>query len=243
MEFRPLASGSRGNAYLCSAEGQQLLIEAGIRPARLRRLLGYRLAVLQGALISHAHGDHLNLSAAGALLRSGVGLYGTCLGPSVIGAPHPALHRVPMLEFAYIGAFRVMPFPAVHDSPDACGFIVDAAGARLLYLTDSAFMPFRFAGIDILAVECNFSEEILRDRRAQGKIDDAYFWRVMRNHMSLERLCHMLQADREIMGNLREIHLLHLSDGNSDEVLFKREVERVAGVPVYVAAAREEVRA
>ena len=28
--------------------------------------------------------------------------------------------------------------------------------------------------------------------------------------------------------------LLHLSDGNSDEAMFKRMVQRVAGVPVYV---------
>jgi hypothetical protein len=34
---------------------------------------------------------------------------------------------------------------------------------------------------------------------------------------------------------LQEIHLLHLSDANSNEKEFKEKIQKLTGVPVYVA--------
>jgi len=33
---------------------------------------------------------------------------------------------------------------------------------------------------------------------------------------------------------LEEVHLLHLSDNHADEQFFKKEVQKIVGVPVYV---------
>ena len=59
MEFKPIASSSRGNCYLVRSDGvPDLLIEAGISIKKIREALwrnGTSLSSLAGCLISHEH--------------------------------------------------------------------------------------------------------------------------------------------------------------------------------------------
>ena len=59
ISFHPMASSSRGNAYLLTAPGAMpLLLEAGIPISKLREGLyahGIDLSQLAGCLISHEH--------------------------------------------------------------------------------------------------------------------------------------------------------------------------------------------
>ena len=80
----------------------------------------------------------------------------------------------------------------------------------------------------------NWSEELLRKNAESGSVESNRASRTIRNHMSLERLIEMLKANN--LSQVREIHLLHLSDANSDESEFKLKVQEATGVPVYVAA-------
>ncbi|MHB8928914.1 MAG: MBL fold metallo-hydrolase, partial [Bacillota bacterium] len=75
-----------------------------------------------------------------------------------------------------------------------------------------------------------------RQNVASGAIPLTHKNRVIKNHMSIERALDMLRAND--LGQVREIHLLHLSDGNSDAEAFRRQVQELTGKPVYVAQAR-----
>ena len=55
----------------------------------------------------------------------------------------------------------------------------------------------------------------------------------MRSHMSLENCKELLRAND--LSKVKEIHLLHLSDENSVEDQFKKEIAALTGLPVYVA--------
>lgn len=55
----------------------------------------------------------------------------------------------------------------------------------------------------------------------------------MGSHLSLETLVNFLKAND--MSKLQSVYLLHLSDGNSDADYFKKTVEGIVGVPVYIA--------
>lgn len=57
--------------------------------------------------------------------------------------------------------------------------------------------------------------------------------RLLTSHFSLENVKEFLKAND--LSQVREIWLLHLSDGNSDQVRFKREIMELCGKPVYVA--------
>ena len=128
-----------------------------------------------------------------------------------------------------VGAWAIMPFDAVHDAAEPLGFVVAAGDDRLLYLTDSAYCKYRFAGLTVIALECNYSLDMLRASSMPEVVQN----RIIRNHMSLETALELLRAND--LSRVREIHLLHMSEGNSDALAFKAAVHEATGRPVFVA--------
>ena len=241
MEFKPIASSSEGCAYLLTSNGlSPLLIDCGVRFDSIQQATGFRLGSLAGCLISHSHGDHIK--AAGKLLVAGVNCYASretweAYASNSQHRPHHH-HRQKAIDTEHdtlIGQWTVRAFECVHDTPGTLGFVIaDGQGNKLLYLTDSAYSKYRFSGLTHIAVECNWSETLMRQNAVDGAIEPSRASRTIRNHMSLERLIGMLQAND--LSKVQEIHLLHLSDANSDEVEFKEAIQKATGKPVYVAA-------
>ena len=230
VRFRSLASSSEGCAYLLEAEGAApLLIECGMSFIKLQIALDFRLSRVAGCIVSHAHMDHAE--AANTLPKHGVAVYSSKETSDALrkGIFAPRVLKGP----TKIGGWLVTPFDAVHDCPGALGFVIEGYGARCLYLTDSAYCPVRFEGLTHIAIECNHSSETMRESVRSGKIDPVLYARTAASHMSLERLLPMLKAND--LSRVQEVHLLHLSDANSDERAFKEAVQQATGCPVYVA--------
>jgi phosphoribosyl 1,2-cyclic phosphodiesterase len=57
--------------------------------------------------------------------------------------------------------------------------------------------------------------------------------RLLRSHFSLENVLEFLRAND--LSKVEEIWLLHLSQSNSSEELFKKEVQAATGKPVFIA--------
>ncbi len=237
MRIKVIASGSSGNAYALHQEGAApLLLEAGITYKRLQVALKHQVSSLAGALISHEHGDHA--AAAKQLAKAGVDVYATAGTHAALGLKgHRAISLAPIEPKVIDQHWTVMAFPAVHDAAEPAGFLVSAAdGDRLLYLSDSAYCSHKFSNLTLVMVEANYSESIMHDRVMKGSLDKLVAVRTIRNHMSIERCIEFLTAND--LSRVREVHLLHLSGSNSDELAFKRQIERIVGVPVYVAPER-----
>lgn len=81
-------------------------------------------------------------------------------------------------------------------------------------------------------IEANYSETILAANVDAGRIEPARAKRVRQNHMSIGRVLDFIKAND--MSKCRAIHLLHLSDGNSNADLFKRMVQEATGIPTFV---------
>jgi len=236
VEIRVLASSSAGNAYVVSDGRTPLLIECGLPFRQLRERLGYSVTSLAGCLLSHEHADHAR--AARDVLRAGVDLYAT---QGTIDALELTGHRLRPIrahERFRVGTWTIHPFDTRHDALEPVGFVLASGHARALYLTDTAYCPYRFAGLTHVLIEANWSRELLDRNVREGVIDETLAARIRRNHMSLERLLDMLRAND--LSRVEAIWLLHLSDQNSDEEMFARRVREVTGRPVYVAA--REVR-
>jgi phosphoribosyl 1,2-cyclic phosphodiesterase len=236
LEFLPLASSSAGCSYIVRAPGMApLLLDAGVRFQLIQQALGFTISKLAGCLVSHAHGDHC--AAVPALLQAGVDVYGSggfwrTFANGQWSRHHRAWWIAPDHDFK-VGPWSVKGFDVVHDAEDTLGFLVSGSDDTLLYLTDTAYSKYRFEGVTVMAVECNWSEEQMRKSSAEGSIHRERFRRTAGNHMSLERLLRMLEAND--LTTVREIHLLHLSDQNSDETAFAEAVRRATGKPVYIA--------
>jgi len=98
----------------------------------------------------------------------------------------------------------------------------------VLYLTDTGYIKAAPVGVNILIVECNFVEALIRVEEMEDR-----FKRVKSSHMSLERLVSWLKKiDRS---KLTHIVLIHLSDSNSDEKLMVDTIKELTGVQVFAA--------
>lgn len=234
VDFRAHYSSSAGNLYLASCAGAAgLLIDPGVRMADVRWALDFGVSRLEAALVSHHHADHCR--AVPELLRAGVDVWASRGTWEAMGLSHHRAFTLEPQREVRIGPWSVLPFDTRHDAEGALGFLIGAPdGDRLLYAVDTAYVPYRFAGLTHIAIEANYSSEILRRSAAPPE----HKKRVLRSHMSIERVVVMLRAND--LTRVREIHLLHLSDAHSDAEAFRAEVERAVGKPVTVAPKRHD---
>lgn len=233
LKFESFASSSTGNLYRVTASGHApLLIEAGLPYKRIQHLLKFRLEDVAGCLVSHAHGDHSR--AAMDLAAQAVPVYtGRETAEALAPEGHHNLRILELGDQYEIQEWTVLPFDLVHDVPCLGFLVISQAGEKLLYISDTAYSPYRFEGIHIAAVEANYSRGILNHLVERGTLHVHQAARTIRNHMSIEHAAQLLQT---LAGPpLREVHLLHLSAGNSDAAEFQAQIERLLGVPVYIA--------
>jgi phosphoribosyl 1,2-cyclic phosphodiesterase len=228
--FTPISSSSKGNCYLISsAPGvPALLVELGVPVRKVREKIGFNLGGIAGALVSHCHGDHA--SAVKEMLKATVDVYTSRETAEALGVSEH--HRIQYLftgEQARVGAWTVLPFDLHHDVPTHGFFIGAPDGDKLLFIPDTSYIRNRFEGINILCIECNHIADILSNNIVGGHLPISLGHRVRRNHMSLESVIGMLKAND--LSRCREIWLLHLSAGNSDEARMIRTVQEATGIP------------
>jgi len=233
ISIKSLASSSAGNAYLVDDGSTRLLLEAGIRYKDIQRGVGFRMSELAGCLITHEHGDHCK--SVREVMRAGVDVYassGTLSALKLDG--HRAKSVEPMKPFV-LGTWIVLPFDVQHDVSEPFGYLLLAnkTGEKLVFLTDTYYCKYKFEGLTHVMVEANYSLKVLDENIAAGRVPAVMRKRLLRSHFSLEHVKEFLAAND--LGRVQEIHLLHLSDTNSDALLFKREIQEATGKQVYIA--------
>lgn len=232
IEITPLASSSAGNAYLVHDGTTALLLEAGIRWRDIQRALDFRTQDIQGCLITHEHGDHIK--GAAEVMKACIDVYASA---GTLQAAQLSGHRakpVQSMQQLTVGTWTIMPFDVRHDVSEPLGFLlVNQAGEKLLFATDTYYIPYRFEGLTHIMVECNYSKRLLDENIALGRVPAVMKQRLLRSHFSLEHVKEFLQAND--LSRVEEVHLLHLSDNNSDETMFKRAVQELTGKLVYIA--------
>jgi phosphoribosyl 1,2-cyclic phosphodiesterase len=231
VEFTPFASGSSGNCYRITDGRTPLLLECGIGWKEIQRGLNFRTSQLAGCLVSHEHQDHSK--AVQDMMKAGIDCYmsrGTAEALEVSGH---RLHIIKAKQQFKIGSWTILPFETQHDAKEPLGFLLaNKTGDKLLYATDTYYLKYKFRGLTHILVECNYALDILQKNVATGLVPAAVKYRVLRSHFSLENVKDFLRAND--LSKVREIHLLHLSDNNSDAERFKREIQEISGKPVYV---------
>lgn len=233
MDIQILASGSSGNCYKVSDGQTSLLLECGIPFREIQKKLNFKLYEVDGCLISHEHGDHSK--AIMELLKSGIDVY-TSKGTA---APFEndifkAIHVEAEKQFQ-VGTFDILPFDTQHDAAEPLGFILYSrvTKEKLLFATDTYYVKYRFGSLNYIMVECNYAIDILRANSEAGKLPLALKNRLLQSHFELSNVKKFLQSND--LSKVKEIYLLHLSDGNSDEKRFKREIQELTGKPVIIA--------
>jgi phosphoribosyl 1,2-cyclic phosphodiesterase len=238
MEFKVLASSSKGNCYTLSDGHTKIMIECGIPEAKIKEGLRWGLSDIEACFLTHSHMDHAK--ATTAIMKAGIDLYcseGCASALKLTGMVLPAhrLKRIAHKQNVQIGSFSVTAFTAMHDAPEPLMFTFASTwGAeRLLFATDTYYIPFRFANLTHAALECNYDKEIIEDLVDKGILPKEMKARILRSHMGKDTLLEMLHQND--LSKMKEIWLLHLSDSNSNADKFRREVQQETGIPTYIA--------
>lgn len=229
MKIKVIGSGSSGNCYLIDDGQTQLLLECGLPIKKIKAGCDYDLSRIAACLVTHEHQDHAG--ATTQLMKAGVDVWMTKGTAQALKAPEYRLKCWPDYSTTKtIGTFRVRPFKVHHDAAEPVGYLIHsvATGEKLLYVTDTQYIDYRFRGLTHIMVEANFSAETLADPD-----NDPRRRRLRRAHMSLENCIALLKAND--LSEAREIWLIHLSQTNGEPEVFRRRVEEATGVPVHVA--------
>lgn len=232
IEIKSFGSGSSGNMYTVSDGKTKIMLEAGIGIRQIKQALDFKVSSLAGVLLSHSHLDHSK--SIKDIAKLGVNCYMSAGTANDLGITHNRIKAVENKMQFQVGTWTILPFDVQHDVSEPFGFMLaNQEGERLLFATDTYYIRYKFPGLTHLMIECNYSQQILDENADSGRIPSFLRERVMQSHFSLENLIAFLKAND--LSKVEEIHLLHLSDSNSDEKLFKKEVQATTGKVVYVA--------
>ena len=237
ITFTSIASSSLGNAYTISDGNSTLLLEAGIPIARLNKALDFRLSgKIDACICTHIHADHSQ--AIPALLKAGIECHISIGTAEKLGCLlHRKCHTIKAERQVDIGGWIVLPFAGVHDPDvDCLGFLLHskATGERCLFATDTAYIPHRFNGLNVIAVECNYDTKTLQRNVDKHDLTWDQYQRIVATHFGLHNVCEFLKANN--LSAVREIFLLHLSDGNSNEELMVKTVQALTGIPTVACS-------
>ncbi len=222
INIKSFKSGSAGNLHIIESGKNRLLLECGLPIKKIKEALEFDLNI-DACLLSHCHMDHAK--SAKGIMDSGIDLICSEETARFLKLSGHRLKKITGKKV--IGPWSISPFPTLHDTPGALGFIIDIEESKILFATDTGSLPYTFPGMTELIVECNHSTESFRPLNKY--LDN----RIIRTHMSLHNCLDFL--DRNDLSKVQEIRLIHLSDRNGDEEYFKREVQKLTGKYVVVA--------
>lgn len=230
MELKVIGTGSKGNAYLLENGQEALLLECGVHVKHIKQALNFNLSKLVGCVLTHEHGDHAK--SIKEVMSAGVNVWATEGTHEALGTTMK--HRAAMFVKGatyQLGNFKIKAFDVRHDAKDPCGFLINhPETGNVLFLTDTYYCPYTFRNLHNIIIEANYSHEVIR-----VSLEDKEFLknRVMESHMSLDTCIDFLKAND--LSKVNNVVLIHLSDGNSDEKLFRSEVTAATGKNVTVA--------
>ena len=232
MKLKCIATGSSGNCYtLTSNIGETLILDCGIPIKEIKKGLNWNIMGIQGAVCTHCHSDHsLSLSE---LRNIGIDVF------------HPSVDQnVGVVNF---GSFRVQSFDLTtldgrwtHTNADGsecpcCGFLITHKEmGRMLYITDTNLIKWRFKNINHILLGVNYDKDLI-DNEDSAKVNHVY-----RGHMSIDTACNFVKANNS--KDLQNVIMCHLSKNNADKDLFIEKMQKVAPqANVYVARKGLEV--
>lgn len=229
MEIKIIASSSKGNCYLLTTKNTKILLEAGIQFSQIKKELDYDLSI-DGVLISHEHKDHSK--ATKDLMLAGIEVYMSAGTASKLKLSGHRLNIIESKKIVKIGDLNILPFDLHHDCAEPLGFLIADGKEKLLFITDTGAIGYKFEGLTTIMIECNHDIEILQSHVLQGKVSESHGKRVSESHLSLQKVVGYLEdIDKS---RLQIVCLMHLSGGNIDEKKARSEVAKVTGAKIIV---------
>lgn len=217
MFVRCIGTGSQqGNCYaLYDNDGKILLLDLGLARKQILRGIDFNVSDVVGAVVSHGHGDHSK--AVKDFENMGIPVF----------KPYEKFYQIKLC-----GDFKIKPFALtdkngkfMHTNNDGSecpcyGFLIEHEDmGKLLYITDTELVKWRFSGINHILISCNYQKKYISDSAKRNH--------VLRGHMELETVKDFIKANKS--NALRTVILCHLSGDSADPLECLAEVQNVVG--------------
>jgi len=241
MEIKISATGSTGNCYFIENNDTSIMVECGIPVKKIKKSSGHRLHEISGCLVSHAHLDHCK--AVSEILQSGIPVYMLQAVKNALAIDHYNINIFGTEDLFFqpeqfrIGSFNILAFPLLHKNTDGsdcqnAGFLIQSGCEKLIYITDSPFTRYKFSGFTHVMCEANYDANILEKNIENGAVPHVMKKRLMYSHMEVENTKKFLLAND--LSKCQAIYLIHASENNAEPERFKKEIQELTGVPVFI---------
>lgn len=218
-----LGSGSSGNCLVIyNSKDDYILVDVGLPYKDIMKQLNFDLSTCKFILCSHDHNaDHTK--SLDKFISMGV----PCYGNQDICEHHKGCNLLP--KILNIDGFKVQNFELVHNISNNA-FIIDVDGVRILYCTDTQYIPKRVKGVHYAIIECNHDLEDMIDNAMEDIFSNSHH----EYHHSLDNCIEYLKAIYSV--DLQGVILWHLSSMNINPIRARARVQEELGFDsVYIA--------
>jgi phosphoribosyl 1,2-cyclic phosphodiesterase len=206
ISFVAVGSGSKGNATLLFDEETLIQIDMGLPMRRITAALEAikkNKSDLQGILITHEHTDHIkNLS----MYKGKVPIYASK------GTIDYFDHEVVPFDSFEIGTLSVIPFMTSHDAANPVGYVIISGKTKLVYLTDSGYVPEEsldyLKDADYYIMESNHDLKMLMKSNRPAVLKR----RIKGDEGHLSNVDSAIYLSELVGPKTKEIYLAHLSE-------------------------------
>ncbi len=135
MRIDLLCSGSKGNSCLIRHNNSSILIDCGSTKKYLMNSfekVGARVDDLNGVLVTHAHTDHVSQLKH----FKNYGVYSYCELKDALNK-----NNITPTQNFDIQNFHIQVLGLSHDAPNTIGFVIECDGKKLVYVTDTGYIP------------------------------------------------------------------------------------------------------
>lgn len=227
MKLTCLRTGSSGNCYLLQADsGETLILDCGIPIKAIKKGLNWDIRNVIGCIVSHVHSDHSK--SVKDFENMGIPVF----------APYEKFE--PHFYTKIYGEFEVKDFPLTttdnrwtHTNSDGSecpcyGFLIaHKEMGRMLYITDTNLIKWRFKDINHILLGVNYDKDLVDTDNPKAN-------HVFRGHLSIDTACDFVKANNS--DSLKNVIMCHLSSENADKDSFIAKMKNaVNGANVDVA--------
>lgn len=218
MTLKCIGSGSSGNSYaLIDNDNKIFLLDLGLSKKEILKGIDFRISDVVGAVVTHCHKDHSK--SVDDFVKSGISVY----KPYVI-EKNVYINRNGFIvkSFDLTDIKRRWKHSNADGTECPCyGFMIEHYEmGRMLYITDTEFVKWRFSNINHILISCNYIKENLSD------VNNPKFRHVINGHMELETVKQFIKSNNS--SSLQNVILCHLSNSNADSERMVAEIQKVA---------------
>lgn len=230
-KIKVISSGSVGNCVVVTnSNGKYILLDVGLGYKDVLKGVNWDLSNCSSAFCTHMHRDHSK--ALAHLITNGI----PCYANQDICDHYKGCNLIENGKALLVDGWKVQTFDLVHNAPNNA-FVIDTIdGIRVLYCTDTQYIPKRVKGVNVAIIECNHDEEDIIDNLCEGIENRSQF----ENHHSVDKCIEYLKSIYS--KDLMSIILWHPSSTNLDKSKAVKRVKYELGFDsVYMAESGLEV--